>query len=412
MKGRGSYILLGVLAAVFAGVILVQKPPLDWTPNYERDASTPLGAEIFYTLLPSWAGTPVEPLLDPPFLVLEDTTRTDALYFFLTQRFEPDPIEAERLFQFAERGNTVFVGAEHIGGLLADTLGMSETMADSLLASRSLYTYPQRLGIDADSSLTLVNPAVHRDSGYVFPHDVGVWMLAGLDPERSTVLGLSADSLITLAHIKVGEGAFVVSTTPMVFTNVMLARDGDAADYIGAVLGGLQAETILWDTYYKPTGGLARTPLRVLLASRSLKWGYGLLVLGGLLFLLFRGRRWQRPIPVVKSPPNAQLEFVRTVGRLYAQHDDRKALVERKLRFFYDRLRGRLGLDEVDLSETTEQHVARRSGLPEGPVRVLFTRFRRLSRTAQPSPDDLLALDRDLDWFYAAIGERAPASDR
>ena len=337
MKGRSPYLLVGALAVVFVLVLLFQPQPLDWRPNYEADSATPLGAEIFYALLPEWAGAPVELVPDPPFLHLEDTTATNTLYFFLTSRFHPDDVEAERLYRFAERGNTVFVAAEHVAGLFADTLGLPEAAAEALGLAPGLYTLVQRY--ESDSTLVLVNPAVRRDGGYAFPHDVGLWVLEGLDPARTTVLGLSADSLVTLVRIEVGEGAVVLSTTPYAFANVMLAREGEAADYLGAVLAYLPAERIWWDAYHKPTPRLARTPMRVVLASPSLRWAYGLLVFGAALFLVFRGRRWQRPVPVVEPPPNTQREFVRTIGRLYAEHDDRHALVERMLRSFFDRLR-------------------------------------------------------------------------
>ncbi|NNF59041.1 MAG: hypothetical protein HKN04_12475, partial [Rhodothermaceae bacterium] len=79
-------------------------------------------------------------------------------------------------------------------------------------------------------------------------------------------------------------------------------------------------------------------------------------------------------------------------------------LLRRKQRYFFDRLRTRLALSEVDLSEDTEARVIKRSGVPEAQVRALFTRLRRLHRTRMPESRDLIELDQALDRFYDEVG--------
>src|SRR5690606_6368428 len=155
----------------------------------------------------------------------------------------------------------------------------------------------------------------------------------------------------------VGEGQFLLTSTPLAFTNAALVGAGDAVAYVSGVLGYLPQQPVLWDDYYKPFRASARTPLRVVLQSPSLRWAYGLVVVGTVLFVLVRGRRWQRRVPGAGPPPDALVGFVETVGRLYWQEGDRRALVERKRRYFLDRLRVRLHLADVDLSEATERRV-------------------------------------------------------
>jgi hypothetical protein len=404
MKSRLPLLLLGAVAVAFLVLMAVQPQPLDWRPSYERASAQPLGAEVFYTLLADWVGAPVEPVDGPPFLRLADTTEAAGTYLFLTERFEPDAAEARRLLRFAARGGTVAVFAEDFAGLLADTLGLPfDSTAMEYQEAGLLYEWN---GFDerADSLLHLVSPALGRPGGYRFPLAVARWSVAGLDSARTTVLGLDADSLATLVRVAVGEGQFLLSTTPLAFTNAALVGEGDAAAYVGGVLGYVPRAPVLWDDYHKPFRDEVRTPLRVVLREPALRWAYWLAIAGTVLFVLFRGRRWQRPVPVVAPPPNALVGFVETVGRLYWQHGDRRALVARKLRYFADRLRTRLGLADVDLSEATERRVVERSGLPEAQVAALFVRFRRLHHARQPEPDDLVELDRALDRFYDAVG--------
>ena len=173
---------------------------------------------------------------------------------------------------------------------------------------------------------------------------------------------------------------------------------------MAGVLGYLPSQPVFWDTYYKPFAGRAQTPLRYILREPPLKWALRLMLLGVLLFIVFRGRRWQRAVPVVAAPVNATLDFVRTVGRLYFQHADHSALVDRKLRYFFDRIRTRLGLADLDLSEATERRVAARTSLSDEHIAGLFARFRRLRRSRAVDPKHLVELDRSLDRFYEAVG--------
>jgi hypothetical protein len=410
VKRRLPVLVLGALVVLFVVMVALQPQPQDWRPTYERASPQPLGAEVFYVLLSDWVGAPVEPVDEPPFLRLADSARAALTYLFLTETFAPDEAEARRLVRFAERGGTVFVAAEEVVGALADTLGVPRAVAEAEGEAWGLFYNWNGFADRRDSLLHLVNPALRApggspdSAGYRFPLAVARWDIGGLDPARTAVLGLDGDSLATFVRVAVGEGQFLLASTPLAFTNAALVGDGDAAAYVGGVLGYLPAQPVLWDDYYKPFRSEAMTPLRVVLRAPPLRWAYGLVVVGTVLFVLFRGRRWQRAVPVVAPPPNALVGFVGTVGRLYWQHGDRHGLAARKLRYFLDRLRSRLHLADVDLSEETERRVVQRSGLPADEVAALFARFRRLRNDFAPDPKELVALDRALDRFYDAVG--------
>jgi hypothetical protein len=406
VRGRLPLLIFGALVVLFVVMTALQPQPHDWRPTYERASPQPLGAEVFFVLLSEWMGAPVEPVDEPPFLRLADTTRTDRTYLFLTSTFAPDEAEARRLVRFAARGGTVFVAADEVAGLLADTLGLPRAVAEPAGEAWGLFYNWNGFADRRDSLLHLVNPALRAPdpSGYRFPLAVARWDIEGLDPARTAVLGFDGDSLTTFVRVAVGEGQFLLASTPLAFTNAALVGEGDAAAYVGGVLGYLPAQPVLWDDYHKPFRAEAMTPLRVVLRVPALRWAYALVVVGTILFVLFRGRRWQRAVPVVAPPPNALVGFVGTLGRLYWQHGDRHGLVARKLRYFLDRLRSRLHLTDVDLSEETERRVVQRSGLPADEVAALFARFRRLRNDFAPDPKELVVLDRDLDHFYDAVG--------
>lgn len=408
MKAKLPLIIIGILAVVFVILLSLQPRPVDWRPDLRRDSDNALGAEIFAELLPQLLAdangeeVKLTPILDPPFIHLGDESLEGTTYLFLTNDFSPDEAETLRLYEYAERGNTVFIAAQSITGALADTLGIPADSANAF--ARGLdYRYRGFLG-QGDSTLHLVAPVLAKDEGYAFSYEVGNWVMAGLDTARTTVIGTSLSGEPTLVLVEAGEGMFLISSTPYAFGNAAFTGDGSGTEYVAGVLGYLPSQSVFWDTYYKPFANQAQTPLRYILREPPLKWALRLMLLGVLLFIVFRGRRWQRAVPVVAAPVNATLDFVRTVGRLYFQDADHSALVDRKLRYFFDRIRTRLGLTEVDLSEETERRVVARTGLSTEHIARLFARFRRLRRSRTVDPKHLVELDRSLDRFYESVG--------
>lgn len=389
MKRRLPLLLL---VGAFLLLILVEwsRPrPLDWRPSFEADAAQPYGGRVLYDLLPELlGGAEVVPVRRPPYLHLDDSTRTGTTYFFLTSYFAPDDDEALRLLRYVERGNTVFLATEEVGGLLGDTLGLETDWYYGDLDDL----------VRADSVLYLANPSLGRPGGFWFDDDLAYTHFVAVDTARTTVLGTARDTLVNYVRVDVGAGAFYLSTVPISLTNYGLLG-GDGAAYAAAALSYLPTQPTYWDAYVKPLRNAGATPLRFVLEQPALRWAYFLALVGVLLFIVFRGRRWQRAVPVVAPPPNHTRRFAETVGRLYHQHGDDRDLVEKQARFFLDRLRTDLAEPGLDFSDEARERVARKASVPRDDVDTLFDLFVRLRAAASVSAHDLLELDRRTDAF-------------
>jgi hypothetical protein len=392
MTQRLPLFLLGAALALLLLVEWFAPRPLDWRPSFEDDATQPYGSRVLYELLPDLlGGAEVERVDRPPYLHLGDSTDAAATYFFLTDAFAPDDGETRRLYRYAERGNTVFIAATSFEGPLADTLGIAT--GSRLLAVGTVVR---------DSALSLTNPRLQRPGGFSFNERLTSGYFTDVDTARTVVLGRARGQTPNYVRVDVGEGAFYLSAVPLAFTNYGLLG-GDGAAYAAAAFAYLPAQPTFWDAYAKPRRTAGSTPLRFVLADPALRWAYFVALIGVVLFILFRGRRWQRAVPVVAPPPNRAREFVETVGRLYHQHGDDRDLVEKKARYFLDRLRGALNETALDFSDASRDRVARKAGVARADVDGLFDLFLRLRSASRIPAADLLDLDRRTDAFFCRL---------
>jgi len=414
VKRRLPLLLLGAVALLYVVVLVGAPAPINWSPDYRATSSMPLGNDVLFGMLPEWLAPPggapvaVRPVDDPPYELLGQP-RGDTTYLFIAHEFAPDPAETARLLAHARGGATVFVATSLLTGALADSLAPpgARKMDDLRIHGVTV----EWMGMEesaADSTLYLSAPGLTRSAGYRFPIAVSNQVLEGLDPARTTVISSRSDGLPIVARVPVGRGAVILSSQPDAFSNAALVGTGeagpnDAAAWVAGVLSYVHAGPVLWDERYKPGRGEGGGPLRYVIGHPALRWAFAFLLLGVVAYALFRARRWQRPIPVIVPPPNASVEFVRTLGRLYFQHGDHAALIERKARYFTDRLRTRLGLTDASLSEETERRAVRR-GIPEDVAADAFSRLRALRGRPAVPPDVLIALDRALDRFFKAAG--------
>jgi hypothetical protein len=406
VRRRLPLILLAVIAALYAALIVTRPAPMDWRPDYGGASARPLGADVLRALLPvalapaSGAPAAVRDVEEAPFLHL-GRPRGDTTYVFVADAFEPDEAETERLLAHARRGATVFVAARKFEGPFAAALAR-DVLAKAGQAAGLRIWYVGRTNTAADSILHLPDgPA----AGLRFPFAATEWVLRGLDTTSTQVLARGRDGLPVVARVPQGTGAVIVSSVPDAFSNAaLMGADGlptDGPAFAAGVLAHLPAGPAFWDEYVKPRRSASSSPLRFVLSRPPLRMAYLLAVAGVIAYVVFRGRRWQRAIPVVEPPPNAAAEFVRTLGRLHFQHGDHRALVERRARYAVDRLRTRLGVSEADLSPETEARLIRR-GLPEDVVREAFARMRSPGRPVDAA--DVVALDRALERLWQVAG--------
>lgn len=397
MKKRLPLILFGVLIVAMMAIEMTRPRPQDERLRLERDGTNPFDARILFEMLPDWTGDPVRVIDEAPFLALEGEG-VPSSYVFLTDDFSSDEAETERLLRFVNNGGTLFVASQEMHSPLADSLGK----ADSSGTNELWFAYHRTSSGRDDSTLVLSAPGI--SGRYTFPFEPGSREITNLDSLKTRVLGTYEDGSSSLVRVAWGEGAIILASTPHVFTNAALVDESsEAAEYVGAFLSYLPDGEIWWDAYYKPLRKPVNSSLRVAWDTPGLRWTLVLIVAGVVLYTVFRGRRRQRAIPVVKTPPNAQREFARTVGRLHMTQGTPQKLVDRLEYQLLDRFRTHLHMPNPETLLADFQSAASRAGVPEEEGEALFKQLQKLRAKTNPSSTELIELDQQVERFFRNV---------
>lgn len=352
---------IGLLIAV-AGLVYLEatKPvPINWSPSYVHTDKIPLGGFAFHKVLENALEDTLILSTDPPFKILKDSTFTGT-YLFINDEVDFDTAEFDRLYEWVEKGNTLFVSANYISYKLKDTLGL-ETQSAWL-----------RDRITTEPMLNLSNKKLKTQNPVHIERNLSITYFNEIDTLKQTVLGVSEpfnDTLkITKPNINfikqsIGTGEIILHTQPEVFSNYFLLEKEENLLYTQNVLAYLDSnKPIYWDAHYKSGKPLNTSPLYLLLENRNFKWAYYLLIIGVVLFVLIEGKRKQRSIPIVKPHTNRTYEYTRTIAGMYYDKKDYKQISRKQISLFKEYIRTRLRINTQATNTQFAQQVASRSG--------------------------------------------------
>jgi hypothetical protein len=330
---------------------------IDWSETFRPQDRIPYGTCIAFNslsaLFPAGAVRVRRPV--PEQLEQHRSGRKTA-YCFVGGSLPFDDMELRRLEAFAAEGNYVFIAASR----LPDTL----------------YSYFKLSRIDGYGKREhrLLRPELSGKS-YRF----GAWF-HGLQVEEGfagEVLGTLADTLATpdFVRFRYGNGALLLNTNSFAFTNYWVL-DSLQGDYYAKILSYLPEDAEIWWDEYKLEERESAPVFRVMLRYPALRHAWYLLLLAALLYLLFRIRREQRPIPRIAPPANRSVEFVAAVSALYYKERDHAGIARKQIDCFLDEMARlyRLQIDEPHEQSDVQLagELAERSGADREKTERLF----------------------------------------
>jgi len=394
MDKKSKRILLAFGIALLAIIIieLVRPKPLDWRESYTSEDTIPFGCYIISEELEDYFNdSPVTVIHKNPFEFLRDSTYSDgSLYFFVNSDIHLDKRSFERIRNYVGSGNTVFISAREFGTIFKDSLNLKTNASYYLL--------------EEEIKPTFFNSSLQSDSLSKYKKGVYKAVITEFDTINTTVLGHyineeELDPLTEVNFIKVayGDGAFYFHTLPEAFSNYYLMEGNQK--YIAQTLSYLEPSEIYWDNYLKSGRKIVDSPMRFILTQVSLKWGYYILMIGLVLFVIFKGKRVQRIIKVISPLENSSIEFTKTIGDLHFQHKDFGNILAKKITYFLEKVRTQYYLDTNKLDSDFCKKLALKSNTNLEQTKELIDTIKSIKGKTLHNEQDLIHLNKLMEEF-------------
>lgn len=428
----GFVLLLMIIAEV------TKPKALNWRDSYSASDKIPLGCYVLYNELKNYSPFEIESSEGNLYEFLKTTdTITNKTVFMVNNYIDLDDELSDQLLEFANNGNTVFISTGYLYSKLLDTFNLEfnsgynkfykeptlqtftnarlksyETLFDDVVENSFLTSIDTTRALVlgtmefADKELLeyLKNLAEDKQifsenaEGRYNPEDFDNSDEFYLDEDYYDDFDYSKNK-INYIKIPVGknDGSFLIHTNPFAFTNYHMLKG--KSDYAAGVLAYLPKQTIIWDNYYKSGRRVITSPLRYILSNPPLKWAFYLVVFGLLLFVIFRGKRTQRVIPVIQPLKNATVDFTQTIGDLYYQNGDFSNIIHKKIEFFMEFVRSHYYLDTNRLNQPFQNKLAIKSGNSKEDTKALIDYLVFLKSKSTHTEKELIELNKKLETF-------------
>ncbi|MBZ9650650.1 DUF4350 domain-containing protein [Psychroflexus montanilacus] len=394
MDKKMKALLWGVMGLVILIILLdaTKVEPTDWTASYVHTDKRALATEVFYEGLKT-VTSEIEHIDQSPFEQFQDSLQKSGTYFFINRYVSLTDEESNELLSWAENGNSVFIASEGIPKLLLDTLGLdiSFYVSNSEIEynpSFNLKDKPQRLSEFKKSK---------KAFEYLY--------FSKIDSASTKALGVvkakneENETHTNYIQVNWGKGKFLLHLAPQVYTNYFMV-DEDNADYTSRTLGYLNlSQPLFWDNYYKSGKERISNPLYYLLSNPYLKSAYYLIIITSLLYVLFGGKRKQRPIPIIPPVQNRSYEFAQTIAGMYLDKKDHKAIAQKQITSYLEQIRSTYNLSTSEINTSFLKDLASKTNQEYEDLKALFQYIERINTSEVVSEDELKTLDKKMTTF-------------
>ena len=398
MNKRNKGLITGLVGIIILIIILdaTTVKPVDWFPSYVHTDNRALGTELFYKSLSS-LDTDIQHIEKSPFENFQDSLRKQGTYFFLNDYLDLTKEEINQLLEWVDSGNTAFIASQGIPEPLLDTLGIgvSSYLSDSQ--------------IEYQPSFNLVEKHLQLDSAKKSRKAFEYLYFSKIDSSKTQSLGFAQSTLkeseannashINFIKVSWGNGYFLCHLAPQTFTNYFMVEDSNN-DYTARTLNYIDfSKPILWDNYYKAGKEKITNPLYYLLSNIYLKTTYYLIIISSILFILFGGKRKQRPIAIIDSVKNKSQEFAQTIAGMYLEKKDHKTIAQKQIQSFLDRIRNRYGLSTQKVDTRFLKELSQKTNQDYKDLEELFKFIEFINASETISEKELINLDHKISHF-------------
>ncbi|MBI3136575.1 MAG: hypothetical protein HYZ14_18010 [Bacteroidetes bacterium] len=348
--------------------------------------------------------------------VLEDKPGVNDIYFFAGDENFLESESVEFLYNFILKGNTVFMSCHTFPAEFMDYLVLdpdstlrTEPVTDSVQYFR--FTHSALSSKRYTSAFINNNKRTETEWEYFNQTNFDLY-----DDDTIFALGSNTKGAWNFVKIKYGEGSIFLHSTPYLFTNISLMKR-DGFEYAEKVLAHIPPGRIQWDRYNLTnhfwedmqgdgggdgSGGSEKRQsiLQFILDHPPLVWSMILLLVGAILYGVFKGKRMQKIIPAAESKENTSLGYINTLSSLYLQENKHAKLIRLKERTFLNFIAEHYYIITKEVDDKFISKVAIKSQIEKEKIKEIFDIFRKLEKVQDVTDDELILLHQKIEYFY------------
>ncbi|MEO9533678.1 MAG: hypothetical protein ABJG68_01665 [Crocinitomicaceae bacterium] len=408
----GVVIAFIVLLYVFGGK---SKPKEDyvsdnWYETYSPEDKGPYGTFVMRQLLDTvnMFGNFVD-VNKPLEEDLLDNEDLNDIYFFIGKTNFMEDSTAEFLMDFVANGNTAFMSASSFPYRICEELFYNPD---------DLYEYYNDM--DSMAYFRFLHPdlSAKRYKFKYINNNEGkekywnTFDTSNVDDYNTRLINLAVNTKGQSHFIKLpyGDGFFYFHSVPYCFTNVsMLKREG--FQYAEHMLEHIPPGRVQWDRYnleahynysdFDGEGGEDRKSIiDFILQNPPLAWAMFILIIGGILYALFKGKRRQDIIAATEQKDNTSMQYVQTLSSLYMQKGTHSKLIRLKEKTFLNFIAERYYIITNVPDALFFEKVAVKSQIEKNYIAEIFATFNELESAFEVSDDELISLHQKIEYFY------------
>jgi hypothetical protein len=409
MKRNCIYIILMVLLFLFLYWLNKDAPiRYRWTPTFSTKDKQPYGTYVFDKILKaSW-----EKGYTQSYRSIMDLEREEILdnynLLIVANSFKTYKEELETLLSYISRGGNVLIVSDNFSHEIEDTLNIS--------AFINVFSYLSLIDLSKEQQppsrqLRLSSPAA-KGKTYTFPAAFCSMYIKEIDYDDSDeyennkwidstfrISETMNDEMVSL-RFRLGKGNLILACNPLVYTNYGILKDS-ISEYIRYHLSYLQDRPLMRTEYYQfgSQGNREQSPFRYVLSERALRWAFYITLTSILVFMLFTAKRKQKAIPVIQSPANRMLAFIRAIAGLYLLKNNNADIILKKQVYWTEKMKRKYEIDLIN--EPHDWHlylrIASKTGRPVDEIRRLLINLQAIDKNSLIPDNEMIQLITEMN---------------
>jgi len=367
--------------------------------TYSYKDTKPFGASVAYSMLNEAYPFKYPELIKKDFADnYQWEYDTSSLYVNISKNFFLTDRDAESLFDFVYKGNTVFISAENIDSNLLSKVH-AKTDRDF-----SIFFYGDGPLRYTSAGLTK-NLSAYKDSFQYFYYPFYNYFseTKGLHAQPAGVNHYGDKNFCAFFW---GKGRIYLHCEPRALSNYFLLSGNNYLymEEIIRLLPGMP-ENIYWDDLhrtqnYRSRGDGSFSTLDTIMKYPALARAFFIALGLILLYVFFSSKRRQRIIPVIKPAENNSVAFTEAIAGLYLGKKDNKLIAEKIITYFNEHVRSKYFMQMNIQDEAYADMLSRKSGVSTEITIPLAKTMRSVTASPRVNDRQLLLLNGLTEKFF------------